>query len=247
MENPVYGHFLDPSVWIIALHMATESYGEPHTKYIVESQVDSFPLSIGFQGTSSFRDLLYNADIALVPCSFIPDCEGVLVHRGFQKRYLEIRDDIHDMIRRKRPHKVLLSGHSMGGALSQCCAMDLSVCFPGMFITCVTFGSPKCGNEEFSKQLEQKVPRHVRIFHQEDPIVLFPLGMYRHAGKPVCIHKESESALKLSLEKHSTKFYDLHLRKKVFDRFHILFSHRPVLTSLTRRMRVYRVSTYPLR
>lgn len=237
---------IEPYVWNLALDIATSSYVE-FGKFVVEENVGPFPLAIGFQGTNSFYDLLYDADIALVPCSFLsPHHDEILVHRGFQKRYLEIRDDIQDIILRKGPKQVLLSGHSLGGALSQCCAMDLSFAYPQVLITCITFGSPKCGNHGFVKHMSQRVPNHIRFFHQEDPVVSVPFGLYRHAGIPVRIPCELPRHTFDPFHEHSTKLYDhslrkfqkLHFRKKIFDRSHVLLPNRSVPTSLTRCVRI---------
>lgn len=256
----------EPHVWNLALGVATSSYEDQHSKYIVKeikTPVDSTKhawlttLSIGFQGTNSFRDLWYDADMALVPISFFKNqsskkFDEVKVHRGFQRRYLEIHDDVHDIISRKKPKHVLLSGHSLGGAISQFCALDFSLCYPDMNITCVTFGSPKCGNIAYVNMFSEKVPHHIRIYHEDDPIVAFPFGPYEHAGLPIRISCDNLRRDSFDpLFEHSTKMYKrsmvrlqrLHRGKKVLDGFYVLSANRILPAGLTRSMRIQRVSS----
>lgn len=53
------------------------------------------------------------------------------------------------------PRRVLLAGHSMGGALAQLFALDLALSRPDLPVSTVVCGSPKPGNRAFARTYEQ--------------------------------------------------------------------------------------------
>ena len=55
--------------------------------------------------------------------------------------------------KKKGGHKLVFTGHSMGGALAQLAA----ACFSDYCPHLVTFGAPAVGNVKFVKHLEQRV------------------------------------------------------------------------------------------
>lgn len=58
--------------------------------------------------------------------------------------------------------RVLLAGHSLGGALATLAAYDVRAlgkthgCADN--VSCITFGAPRTGNHAFARDLEQMVP-----------------------------------------------------------------------------------------
>jgi hypothetical protein len=214
MNNPAW------SEWNKAFHIAISSYDELDAKYIIEKNVGPFQLALGFQGTSTLRDLLYDADLALVPCAFLPHSEikKLLVHRGFQNQYMEIRELIHEEIKENLPEAMLVSGHSLGGALSSICALDVAFNFPDVETTCVTFGSPKYGNDEFNRELSRRVPNYTRFVHEHDPVVRYPfVGPYTHTGEFVQLKTDpTPRGFPNPLTHHAMRSYQTGLRKHLY-------------------------------
>merc|ERR1712232_111968 len=68
---------------------------------------------------------------------------------------------------------LLISGHSLGGCLGMLAAYDLA-CTKGCIARCVTFGSPRLGDDEFKQSFIQFVPRIARFVNKFDPVPRMP-------------------------------------------------------------------------
>jgi predicted lipase len=53
-------------------------------------------------------------------------------------------------VQARKPRKVVISGHSLGGAVSKIMAAMLRVKMPSLDIITVNFGGPTTGNQEFA-------------------------------------------------------------------------------------------------
>ena len=82
---------------------------------------------------------------------------GCAVHTGFWKMYKGVRTELLDALakglREKEVAELVITGHSMGGALSYLLALDLllpgRVELPaGLPVKLAVFGAPRCGNEK---------------------------------------------------------------------------------------------------
>lgn len=67
-----------------------------------------------------------------------------------------------------------MAGHSLGGALATLAALSLAE--RGLEVECVTFGSPKVGDEDFCRFFRSKVHRNARFVNKFDPVPRVPLG-----------------------------------------------------------------------
>ena len=92
--------------------------------------------------------------------------------------------------------KVLVSGHSLGGALASLCALDiqyniLDKCALSIEIVCVTFGCPKVGNKYFVKSFNKRIPNYYNFRNGWDLIcVLPPLPWFKKNAKYIYIGKK---------------------------------------------------------
>jgi hypothetical protein len=137
---------------------------------------DDDTLYIAFRGSVSITDWL--VDLNLCPttlnANFIGlasgwNCGGLMMHTGFQVAYLAIRDKLHTAIAKvSGAHsKVIVTGHSLGGAMAHLCAIDLIVNgVPGAGRTpavgLVTFGQPELGNGQWAKFVDKVAPGYRR-------------------------------------------------------------------------------------
>lgn len=158
---------------------------------------------LAFRGTSSMKNLFADLRIARIPH---PPIRGrfmttPLVHRGFLQtwhsnglnhRVLELlRSIIKDnkfAIRSQncstmgcRDFEVLLTGHSLGGALATLAAYDIRMHLnvPPCKIDCYTFGAPRVGNYAFAYDYNALVPNTWHIINdQVDSIQCGQLSMW---------------------------------------------------------------------
>ena len=135
------------------------------------------------------------------------------VHSGFYRSYAAVREFVHALVRSElatEPADVLVSGHSLGGALAVICALDISLhtvtpmnnlCrshFPQSFreshITMYNFGAPGVGNRSFAQLYNKIVPDSFRVVVDGDPVpgVLGFIG-YNHVGTEVQIDGVGDS------------------------------------------------------
>ena len=139
---------------------------------------------IAFRGTDSFRDFLIDACVVKREAPFLEDnCNDARVHGGFLEQYLSCRDDAAGYVDRFPNRKnVVVTGHSLGGALATLFAAYLRDRNPDENVTCITFGCPRVGNRAFSQHLD-RVLTVKRIVVGNDPVTTIPTRFrWKHAG-----------------------------------------------------------------
>ncbi|NES99185.1 MAG: lipase family protein [Sphaerospermopsis sp. SIO1G2] len=99
-----------------------------------------------------------------------------LLHKGFSKSYFSVREEIHNYIKNNNVSSLTITGHSLGGALSIICAVDLQYNFGNLLtsIETYTFGAPKVGNQGFCQSYNQRVPKSYHFIHGLDLIPALP-------------------------------------------------------------------------
>ena len=118
---------------------------------------------------------------------------SVQVHNGFNSVYSNFREQLITTVKKINPKQILISGHSLGGAIATICGLDLQLF--GYNVIVYTFASPRVGNDAFCELVKSsKLPLY-RIINTCDIIPAFPLSvtpnfvepnnpyMYRHCGE----------------------------------------------------------------
>ncbi|XP_056168672.1 lipase-like isoform X1 [Syzygium oleosum] len=122
-----------------------------------------------------------------------PGMPGAMVHRGFYYAYhnTTIRPGILDAVIRAKDLygdiNVMVTGHSMGGAMASFCGLDLVVNHEAQNVQVLTFGQPRIGNAVFATYYSDRVPNTIRITNGHDIVPhlppyysRFPLKTYHH-------------------------------------------------------------------
>ncbi|CAG8486537.1 16230_t:CDS:2 [Acaulospora morrowiae] len=165
-----------------------------------------------------FINWVYNLRFALLDYKF-PEVEGALVHGGFYETYDRVKNSIlwtiQWMMARKenscRGYDVIITGHSLGGALASFLAIDVKryILDPiidkkttgtPFTIRLTTIGEPRVGNDVYAKiiqnQLILKSDHFVsRLTHRNDVIVHLPpsdRGFVHHPHE-VWVKKHNET------------------------------------------------------
>lgn len=131
-----------------------------------------------------------------------PNMPNAKVHIGFYSSYNNtvLRPAITNAVRKARKlhghSDVVVTGHSMGGALASFCALDLAMSFGSNNVHLMTFGQPRVGNAAFASYFAQYVPYTVRMTHERDivphlPPYFFFLAKltYKHFPREVWEHE----------------------------------------------------------
>ncbi|XP_018446510.1 probable feruloyl esterase A isoform X2 [Raphanus sativus] len=123
-----------------------------------------------------------------------PDMPDAMVHHGFYSAYhnTTVRPAVLDAVKRAKKFygeniKIMVTGHSMGGAMAAFCGLDLVVNEGYENVQVMTFGQPRIGNAAFASYYSLLVPNTFRITHDRDIVphlppffYLFPQKTYHH-------------------------------------------------------------------
>jgi len=132
---------------------------------------------VSFRGSESVRNWLDNLDVTLTTYSKCSKCE---VHQGFyEAEQASIKDIVNQVksLKSKYPsYTVIVTGHSLGGALATLTAIDLLS--NGLSpVRMFNYGSPRVGNEEFAAYASSVLSDHSRVTHHKDMVVHCPVSV----------------------------------------------------------------------
>ena len=147
-----------------------DSGGDQKDEVAFEVKQDNGISIIIIRGTANDANVLSDIDVRLVDDART----GIKLHKGFRDASLgvmEIIDRDHTV-----EHTVHVTGHSLGGAISQIIGMWLHK--RGHNVQIFSYGSPKVSNEVLSSGQ----PTHWRVVRLSDPIPFTPPWPYAHTG-----------------------------------------------------------------
>ena len=167
----------------------------------------SHRIVVSFRGTLYDVNWAINSDFSQVP---YPLCAGCLVHRGFYNAWLVLLQGILDAVEALLPRvtargptimrTVLVTGHSMGGALAVHAALQIVKTLQVDSVRVYTFGQPRTGNAAFVSHAAANIATHnhsyFRVVHAADLVPHVPprfvLG-YLHLPGEVWYPNSNES------------------------------------------------------
>ena len=137
-----------------------------------------------FRGTSDLEDVLADLDLRMRPFHLTgamapgaPSEASCKVHAGFADQLEAVWDDVlRDLETGRGP--VVISGHSLGGALATLAACRLARGPAAGRHPCrlLTFGAPRVGDAAFAALLDAPGQSHGwRVFREDDPVPMVPL------------------------------------------------------------------------
>jgi hypothetical protein len=189
-----------------------------HTGYLLSNSCGYIALShassakrliVAFRGTYSVADTI--ADLSSIPQEYAPypgpddpgdgrdapRCENCTVHMGFRDSWRSskkiILPHIANMTRDYPGYRLVLVGHSLGGAVAALAGLELLARGHSPEVT--TFGEPRVGNQAFADYLDGRFnlsasqdvdSKFRRVTHISDPVPLLPLdewGFRPHSGE----------------------------------------------------------------
>lgn len=188
------GSFIVPQGFRFVCEIQAKSFSQRMERFgfVIESDQK---IMIAFRGTSSTSDWI--SDLQATQVRFKPVNNNSYTHRGFTGIYNSLRLELKKQLRGLSPaKKMILTGHSLGGALAMLCAADLAS--NGLFepVTVYTYGAPRVGNPEFAKSYAALVDTSYRVVNPNDVVPMVP--------PPI-----------LKLPRHERTFYYLHAPQSV--------------------------------
>lgn len=154
-------------------------------EYVVETNgvralqgFDSYTnsLFIAFRGSSNMQNWIDNIQISKV--SPYNDT-SISVEKGFYKAYSYVRDKLlsylPDLVGKYNTNSIIITGHSLGGALATLMTYNILTVYPGYSILyLINFGSPRVGNPAFVQHLNDFSFTYYRITHHYDMVPHVP-------------------------------------------------------------------------
>ena len=147
-----------------------DSGGSQKDEVAFEVKQDNGITIIVIRGTANVNNLQSDIDVRLVDDART----GISLHKGFRDAsitIMQILDNSHTV-----EHTVHITGHSLGGAISQIIGMWLHK--RGHNVQIFSYGSPKVSNQVLSGGQ----PTHWRVVRRSDPIPFTPPWPYSHTG-----------------------------------------------------------------
>lgn len=143
-----------------------------------------------------------------------PGMPDAMVHHGFYSAYhnTTMRPAILSAVKRAREIygelDIMVTGHSMGGAMASFCGLDLKVNHEAKNVQVMTFGQPRIGNAVFSSYYSKLVPNTIRVVNDHDIVPhlppyysYFPQKTYHHFPREVWLYNIGLGSLVYKAEK----------------------------------------------
>lgn len=137
--------------------------------------IDEDVLLIVFRGTDEVRDWLTNIDLRSRSRPYGS------VHRGFLVAFESITTELEQVIDDHPCRSIVLTGHSLGGALATIAAAAWNG--TDRIQSVYTFGQPAVGKRDFREFMRLKYPENFHRFVNDDDIVAQVPPGFRHVGR----------------------------------------------------------------
>lgn len=141
---------------------------------------------VAFRGTENLGDWMSNLN--LVSTSREYRNSRVRIHRGFLGAFQVVQRQIEESFAQLGPKPVLLTGHSLGGALALIACAEWSSRFN---VACVqTFGQPAVGKADFAAFINQTHGSNYHRFVNDDDVVPRVPPWFKHCGSLIHYNKQ---------------------------------------------------------
>ncbi|KAI9699279.1 MAG: hypothetical protein M1836_002889 [Candelina mexicana] len=134
---------------------------------------------LAFRGSSEWKNWVSDLQTTMVPFAF--GANLAQVHMGFLEAWKESEDGIVSSlakaVKQYEDYQVVITGHSLGGAVATLAAVDIR---KNVSAELYTFGAPKVGNSPFADLVEASPAKSYRITNIGDPVTRLPAMGYDH-------------------------------------------------------------------
>jgi len=175
---------------------------------VIGFNIDYDTTFVGFRGSTNIQNWIDNLHVSQIQPY---DDTSISVEKGFYNLFMNLKNDIikeiNDVSTKYKTNKLLITGHSLGGALSTLLAFDLLyVQNSNMAIQLITFGSPRVGNEDFVSTFNNFNIYANRVTHYYDIVPHIPQEFlkYRHVSQEIW-YNEDNNQYKLCDDQDNTE------------------------------------------
>jgi len=175
--------------------------------FVAIDRSDILPLRVvSFRGTVEKEIQDWVDDLKYWQITPYMDAPDLGVHKGFYEAYhttlkAQILAALDDP-KNSPGAPILVTGHSLGGALAVVAAFDLSRHHNKTVQEVYTFGQPRVGNRAFAVAYKATVRNHWRVTHRDDVIPHVPLVAQGFAHAPHEVFFPDDSSLFVMCDGH---------------------------------------------
>ncbi|KAJ7633798.1 alpha/beta-hydrolase [Mycena polygramma] len=116
---------------------------------------------VSFRGTFSVADAVTDVDLFLTPFVSPGISKSFEVHSGFLDAYNDVADTVlstvEDQVAKFPAYTVVVTGHSLGGALASLGAVSLKTAIPAASMKLYTFGQPRTGDPGYAAFVDSTI------------------------------------------------------------------------------------------
>ncbi len=144
---------------------------------------------VAIRGTQNLQDWVNDLEALLLLYAPFPDAG--MVHMGFLVVYEHIRGSVESLLRQcAGVGRIIITGHSLGGALAILCAFDLlKNSTLGLVPEVHSFAGPRVASPHFAGQFDALIPICRRVVNFLDAVPQVPLPpLYQHVGEEILVH-----------------------------------------------------------
>lgn len=186
------------SAWSISdIHIRDEISG---IDVFISKNPDNLQI-VNIQGSIDLKDWLTNFTFLLTSWKIKPPYADpntkIKAHSGYLKGWLRIREKVLSLIDSDR---VLVTGFSMGGGVSNLVAVDIQYNKNPKELYCVNFAGPRIWNKKGKESFDKRVPNCNFYTYANDVVPKIP-PFYLYGGTKIHFG-EKESIFKYSVQDH---------------------------------------------
>lgn len=144
-------------------------------------------ICVVFRGSDSLIDWYYDLKVLKQHLK-----NNIYVHKGFYNQlnindnYEKIKKSLLNLIQKYPDNEIIITGHSLGGALSVLFGYLISNQLKKTNIKVISFASPRVGNYYFKKDFDNILNlNHYRVTNNRDIVTSAPMIGYWHVGKNI--------------------------------------------------------------
>ncbi|KAJ2227072.1 hypothetical protein IWW45_007183 [Coemansia sp. RSA 485] len=171
--------------------------GAPSYGYIAHKD-DTQEIIVSWRGSTVLMDWI--ADFSFAPVMWPPQIDGSMVHTGFLKAYNgeaeSIKQIVGTLVSTYPSYRIILTGHSLGGAQAALAAVDFALSYPEWTskMEIYTYGEPRVGNSQFADWFSRLSFPIYRVVNKGDIVAQVPFRQmgYQHHAQEVWYDSSSD-------------------------------------------------------
>ena len=155
----------------------SQDNGFTDTQVAVLNQLNSDRLYIVFRGSDKSVDWINNFQFRQQVYPYGDGNSEVKFHRGFMSAYFAVRKSLLEAMDKFEGQHVIVTGHSLGGALATIAALDIQYNLGSkrdLSFEVYTFGAPRVGNRAMVESYNGRIPNSYRFVYGWDIVTRIP-------------------------------------------------------------------------